>query len=66
MSKRRNAYVEILGSKCYQKMNISRVYKRIGLAFGLLTTSSVILVTCSGGGNSSSCSSSYRQVKRRY
>jgi hypothetical protein len=47
--------------KMLSKMDISKVYKRIGLAFGLLTTSAVILVACGGGGGSggsSGCASS--------
>jgi hypothetical protein len=57
MSKRRNVYLEILGSKMLSKINISKDHKRIGLALGLLTTSAVILVACGSRGDSSSSSS---------
>lgn len=43
-------------------MNIFKVYKRIGLAVGLLTTSAVILVACGGGGDSSSSASTSTEI----
>ena len=44
------------------KIDISKVYKRIGLAFSLMITSAVILVACGGGGDSSSSTSTSTQI----
>ena len=41
-----------------EKFNNSKVYKKAGLAFGLLLTTAIILVACGGGGSGSSSSTS--------